>query len=348
MNMQFNPLQDHPTWEKIQDLARGANGFVILARNKGTGKEHALKFVERGQKITNHVEREILNHKKLQHPYVIELEAVFRTDGYLVLILEYANGGSLRKYLASKGALAESEARNYFQQLMLAVDYCHKMGVSSRDIKPDNILLNDNNEVKLADFGYSKDESMQSLANTRLGTPAYTAPEIFRIQPGGRQSYDAKAVDVWSCGVTLYQMLCAELPFKKPGDVQRKHSVRSELMMNRLLNGEFDFPQEIPLSDDVKDLLRCMLNTDPKARMTVKEISKHPWFQPGLAKGAMIINNMHATESRQYPPNSEEVNLIKSIIREAQTTVTQAHDGGGGVNKLVSCDMESLLSERYD
>lgn len=236
-----------------------------MARNKGTGEEHALKFIERGQKITNSVEREILNHKKLNHPYVIELKAVFRTDGYLVLILEYASGGSLRKYLSSKGALPESEARSYFQQLMLAVDYCHRMGVSSRDIKPDNILLNGNKEVKLADFGLSKDENMQSLANTRLGTPAYTAPEIFRFQPvgssGERQKYDAKAVDVWSCGVTLFEMLCGGLPFKRPGDVQKKAKVRSELMLNRLLNGEFAFPEEIPLSDEVKDLLRCMLNT---------------------------------------------------------------------------------------
>jgi serine/threonine-protein kinase SRK2 len=298
INMQFNPLEDHPTWEKvrvfpsaaifcpphggrlltclfstaiialqIQDLNRGSYGFVILARNKETGKEYALKFIERGQKITNNVEREILNHKKLrQHPYVIQLEAVFRTDSYLVLVLEYASGGSLRKYLASKGVLPESEARTYFQQLMLAVDYCHKMGVSSRDIKPDNILLDDNNEVKLADFGYSKDENLQSLANTRLGTPAYTAPEIFRFQQG-MQKYDPYAVDIWSCGVTLFQMLCGGLPFKRPGDERVKHSEVGQLMLNRLLNGDFAFPQEIPLSDDVKDLLRCMLNTGKEKNM---------------------------------------------------------------------------------
>jgi hypothetical protein len=87
---------------------------------------------------------------------------------------------------------------------------------------------------------------------------------------------------------------------------------------------------------------------DPKARMTVKEISKHSWFQPGLAKGAMIINNMHAMESRQSPPSDEEVNLIKSIIKEAQTTVGPASGGGSGIVKLVSVDMESLLSESYD
>ncbi len=115
---------------QIQDLNRGSYGFVVLARNRATGEEFALKFIERGQKITQAVEREILNHKKLHHPFVIELEAVFRTDGYLVLVLEYASGGSLRKYLSTKGALAEDEARKIFHQLMLAVDYCHKMGVS--------------------------------------------------------------------------------------------------------------------------------------------------------------------------------------------------------------------------
>jgi len=86
------------------------------------------------------------------------------------------------------------------------------------------------------------------------------------------------------------------------------------------------------------------LQIDPKARITVKGISKHPWFQPGLAKGAMMINNMHAMESRQSSSNDEEVNLIKRIIREAQTTI-QGHEGSGGIGfKTVSCDMESLSS----
>jgi serine/threonine-protein kinase SRK2 len=246
---------------QIKDLNRGSYGFVVLARDKRSGNQYALKFIERGQKITHNVEREILNHKKLHHPYVSELEAVFRTDGYLVLVLEYASGGSLRKYLSTKGPLPEDEARKIFQQLMLAVHYCHKMGVSSRDIKPDNILLNGANEVKLADFGYSKDENMQSLANTRLGTPAYTAPEIFKLQPEARQGYDANAVDVWSCGVTLFEMVCGGLPFKRADDVQKRHLVRSELMMQRLLNGDFVFPQEYPLSENVKDLIRGMLNT---------------------------------------------------------------------------------------
>ena len=316
----------------------------MLARHRDTGDEFALKLIERGQKITDNVEREILNHKKLHHPYVIELEAVISTDGYLILVLEYASGGSLRTYL-TKGPLEENEARKFFQELMLAVDYCHKVGVSSRDIKPDNILLAADKTVKLADFGYSKDENMQSLANTRLGTPAYTAPEIFRYQPGESKSYDAKAVDIWSCGVTLFEMVCGYLPFKRPEDVQKKHTERSKLMMMRLLNGDYSFPSNIMLSSDLKDLLRGMLNIDPKARMTVKEISKHPWFQPGLAKGAMLINNMHAMESRQMSPSDEEINRIKNIIREAQTTVVP--EGGGGVVRILSCDMESLISERY-
>ena len=113
---------------QIRYLNRGSYGFVVLARNKSSGEQFALKFIERGLKITHNVEREILNHKKLHHPYVIELEDVFRTDGYLVLVLEYASGGSLRKYLSTKGPLPEDEARKIFQQLMLAVDYCHKMG----------------------------------------------------------------------------------------------------------------------------------------------------------------------------------------------------------------------------
>lgn len=203
---------------------------------------------------------QILNHKKLDHPHVVELKGVTRSDSYLILVLEYAAGGNLRKYFTARGRLSEGESRRLFQQLMLAVDYCHRMGVSSRDIKPDNVLLDANSNVKLADFGYSKDEDVQSLAKTRLGTPEYTAPEIFKLPQAEGKNYDAKAADIWSCGVTLFEMVTGSLPFNRPEDIQKKHSVRSALTMERLLKGEYAFPPDIPLSTELKDLLKGMLN----------------------------------------------------------------------------------------
>ena len=215
---------------------------------------------------------QIINHKKLNHPHVIELIGICRSNSYVLLVLEYAAGGSLRKHIKnwraseakaeepSKGRLSEEEARRIFQQLMLGVDYCHRMGVSNRDIKPDNILLDEHDNVKLADFGYSKDQDVQSLAKTRLGTAAYTAPEIFTLPQAQGRNYDAKAADVWSCAVTLFEMVTGSLPFHQPEDIEKKHSLRSDLIMERLLKGEYAFPPDIPLSAELKDLLAGMLN----------------------------------------------------------------------------------------
>ena len=335
---------------QVKDISKGAYGFVILARDRRTHEEFALKLIERGQKITRSVEREILNHKKLEHPHVISLHGVCRTDDYLILIMEYASGGSLRKYITTHGKLPKEEARRLFQQLLLSVDYCHRMGVSNRDIKPDNILLDKENNVKLCDFGYSKDEDLQSMANTRLGTPAYTAPEIFKLISGQvQQTYDAKAADVWSCGVTLCEMVTGVLPFKRPEDTQLKHAVRSDRMMERLLRGDYAFPPDCALSNDLADLIQGMLNIDPKARMTVKEISRHPWFTVGLPQGAFLINNMLVQESRQAGPSDDEVKAIRSIVREAQRVVMVSPTRTTMTSKppQMSCDMESFFSGEY-
>ena len=142
---------------------------------------------------------QVINHNKLDHPHVIALREIFPANNHLALVLDHAAAGSLRQHLAAApgGRLPEAEARRMFQQLMLAVHYCHNMGVSSRDIKPDNTLLHpaedgsNRLDVKLADFGYSRDEDVESLAKTKLGTPAYTSPETLSLGPGAR--YDSKA-----------------------------------------------------------------------------------------------------------------------------------------------------------
>lgn len=189
---------------------------------------------------------------------------VYYTDNYLILVLDYAAGGSLRDLLNKhpKG-LDESECRRLFQHLMLAVDFCHKMGVTSRDIKPENLLLghiegDPNTQLKLADFGYSKDDT-DSIARTKLGTPTHTAPEIMTSPQN--QGYDSKRAEVWSCGVTLFELCTGQLPFRHPSDANLKHTQKMAKMMDRITSGAFEFPKDIPLSEQVKDLIRNMLVT---------------------------------------------------------------------------------------
>lgn len=184
----------------MKHIGKGSYGDVVLARNKETGESNALKFIERGPGLTQNVEKEIINHRKcFKHPCVIKLNSVFLTKAHLVLVLEYAAGGTLREFISNAGKLSEADARRLFQELIFAVEYCHSLGIASRDIKPENCLLdgvegNLPGHLKLADFGYSKDET-QSIANTRLGTPEYTAPEIFNLERG--DSYDPKVNCLW-------------------------------------------------------------------------------------------------------------------------------------------------------
>jgi serine/threonine-protein kinase SRK2 len=131
------------------------------------------------QTRTKYAEREILNQLKLSHPHIIRLEEVFVDSQHLVLVLEYADKGDLHAYVRQKRRLNESEARWIFQQLMLAVDFSHRVGIANRDIKLENILLasskgrRDRPMVKLADWGLSSDERMQSAPTTRVGTLNY-------------------------------------------------------------------------------------------------------------------------------------------------------------------------------
>ncbi|EFN57457.1 hypothetical protein CHLNCDRAFT_142950 [Chlorella variabilis] len=294
-------LEGHPRYKQIRFLNRGAYGFVILALDNQTGEQVALKFIKRGpQHITKYVDRE-----------------VFLTKTHLVLAMEYAAGGDLFRYVSARRGLPEDEARWFFQQLMVAVDYCHRMGVTSRDIKLENTLLDGGQWplIKLADFGFSKDPKQQSEAKTRVGTPAYLAPEVIAAQPG--KSYDAQKVDIWSCGVLLYVMVVGRYPFGMPSDAALDPMRRLSRMMERTMKAEFSFPPDKPLSDGVKDLISRILVQDPALRPSLHDIQAHPWFMQGLEPGALNFNDAIVQESLANQPTAEMLAEVHSIVEEA-------------------------------
>lgn len=184
-----NPLQNHPRYQKLQDINAGAFGFVQLALDVETNEKVAIKFLvsappaspakharhgsclqERGRNISKYVEREILNHRSLIHPHVIAFKGVFLTPKYLAIVLEYAPSGDMFHHVSAKGGLSETEARWYFQQLIVALDYCHRRNVVNRDIKLENTLLDGNRVplLKICDFGYSKHEQFDSMPKSQV------------------------------------------------------------------------------------------------------------------------------------------------------------------------------------
>jgi serine/threonine-protein kinase SRK2 len=309
----------------MQYLNQGANGFVVLAVDTEKEMRHALKFIDLAQvSKSEYAEREIMNHFKLKHPHIIKLEEIFVTDTHLVLVLEYADQGDLFSHVKSKGGLDENSARWFFQQLMVSVDFCHRMGVVNRDIKLENILLSSTKDgkkiLKLSDFGFSKDTTCQSPPNTRLGTMMYIAPEVF--QNVSEDAYDARQSDVWACGVVLYVMLTCRYPFLPAGDSENEGQPKSldgrqtHILIERTMSNDFD-PVE-GVSDECNNLLCRILEPNPAKRATVSDIMASTWFRTNLAKGSDTFNDLLMKQLEDHPRLTDElVKEVENILHEA-------------------------------
>ncbi|XP_015885297.1 serine/threonine-protein kinase SAPK2 isoform X2 [Ziziphus jujuba] len=202
-------------YEIVKDIGSGNFGVARLVKDKCTRELFAVKFIERGQKIDEHVQREIMNHRSLKHPNIVRFKEVYLTPTHLAIVMEYAAGGELYERICNAGRFSEDEARFFFQQLISGVSYCHSMQICHRDLKLENTLLDGSTapRVKICDFGYSKSSVLHSQPKSTVGTPAYIAPEVL-----SKKEYDGKIADVWSCGVTLYVMLVGAYPFEDPDD----------------------------------------------------------------------------------------------------------------------------------
>jgi len=221
-------------------------------------------------------------------------------------------GGDMFEYVVRKGGLKESEARWFFQQLIVGVDYLHRMGVASRDIKLENTLLDGSPRplLKICDFGYSKHEKFQSAPGSRVGTPAYLAPEVIMTTKG--QTYDGKVADIWSCGVMLYVMLAGAYPFERPED---KHDTQKlQKMIQRILRVEYDIPAGVKASKELRDLLSRILVADPASRAPIADIQAHPWYQKDLPPGVAEMNDNLPSPG----PGVQTVEEITRIVAAAQ------------------------------
>jgi serine/threonine protein kinase len=177
--------------------------------------------------------------------------------------MEYAGAGDLLHYVKKKRRLAENEARFIFKQVLYGLGHCHCRSVLHRDIKLDNVLLDNEKGIKLCDFGVSKIIKKHQFIREQCGTPAYIAPEII-----ADEGYEGFFADLWSLGVVLYAMLCGTVPFKAP-NMKELHVL--------IKKGDYKFPVEI--SEESKDLIRKLLVLKPEDRLSIPEILAHPWVK---------------------------------------------------------------------
>lgn len=212
------------------------------------------------------VQREINILHLCTHPHIIRLYEVIDTPTDIFLVNEYVSGGELFDYIVSKGRLSADEARNFFHQIISGVEYCHFQKIVHRDLKPENLLLDANLNIKIADFGLSNLMRDGDFLRTSCGSPNYAAPEVI-----SGHLYAGPEVDVWSCGVILYALLCGSLPFDD-------ESIPN--LFKKIKSGMYSLPTH--LSQLAKNLIPRMLEVDPMKRITIPEIRLHPWFQHKL------------------------------------------------------------------
>ncbi|KAJ8023834.1 Serine/threonine-protein kinase BRSK2 [Holothuria leucospilota] len=249
-------------------LGKGQTGLVKLGVHCITGRKVAVKIVNKeklSESVLMKVEREIAIMKLIEHPHVLGLFDVYENKKYLYLILEHVSGGELFDYLVRKGRLTPREARKFFRQIISAIEFCHSHSVCHRDLKPENLLLDDRNNIRVADFGMASLQLEQSLLETSCGSPHYACPEVIR-----GEKYDGRKADVWSSGVILYALLVGALPFDDD-------NLRN--LLEKVKKGVFHIPHFVP--PDCQNLLRGMVEVNAEKRLAISQIKRHPWFLVG-------------------------------------------------------------------
>eukprot|EP00615_Pteridomonas_danica_P008444 CAMPEP_0114341400 /NCGR_PEP_ID=MMETSP0101-20121206/9023_1 /TAXON_ID=38822 ORGANISM="Pteridomonas danica, Strain PT" /NCGR_SAMPLE_ID=MMETSP0101 /ASSEMBLY_ACC=CAM_ASM_000211 /LENGTH=391 /DNA_ID=CAMNT_0001474993 /DNA_START=12 /DNA_END=1187 /DNA_ORIENTATION=- len=318
----------------IKVLGRGAFGKVMLCRKKDEGPEgelYAMKtlkkqvLVQRNQLINTKTERNILQN--IQHPFLVNLRFAFQTGDKLYMVLEYMGGGELFHWLKQHRKFSEARGKLYAAEICLALEALHTRDIIYRDLKPENILLDLEGHLRLTDFGLSKDNIMGAGAaggtKTFCGTPEYLAPEILENKGHG------KAVDWWSFGTLVYEMICGLPPFYDT-NVQR--------MYHKILHAPLRFPSY--LSKDAKDCLNGLLQRKVEARLGstrgAAEIKEHAWFSdlswdkvyakettPEFAPGAGKGDNYDGSDASHFDEEFTNEKAIDSVVNTQLSSTMQ-------------------------
>ncbi|XP_066395701.1 serine/threonine-protein kinase ATG1c-like isoform X2 [Miscanthus floridulus] len=257
-------------YELLRPIGSGAYSQVWLGRHRARGTEVAVKEIAM-ERLSNKLRESLLSEvdilRRIRHDNVIALHDSIKDHGRIYLILEYCRGGDLHAYLQRHKRVSEKVAKHFIRQLASGLQMLRDNNVVHRDLKPQNILLVENNEnslLKIADFGFAKFLQPFALAETLCGSPLFMAPEVMQAQ-----KYDAKA-DLWSVGVILYQLVTGIPPFNGDNQIQ--------LLKNILRTREIRFPSDCELSHGCIDLCRKLLRLNSVERLTVEEFVHHPFL----------------------------------------------------------------------
>lgn len=271
-------------------LGSGAFSDVHVCREKQTGKDYAVKCIKRKEIEGREeaLENEILIHRKVKHPNVVELVQLFDNKEALYIVLELVTGGELFDRIVERGSYTERDASHLVDQILKGVSYLHSLDIVHRDLKPENLLFHDSSSdarLMITDFGLAK-RTNEGPIQTACGTPGYVAPEVLIQKPYG------KPVDCWAMGVITYILLCGYPPFYDEDDTQLYQQIaRAEY--------EFDSPYWDEISTAAKTFVRSLMNKDPESRYTCQQALEDPWISGGLASE----KDIHLSVAEQMAKN---------------------------------------------
>ncbi len=258
-------------YDKLKTVGLGSYGRVRLCKQKKTGNVYVMKILKKNdiikQKQVDHVYSEFNILSGLKHPFIVQLIGYnFEDPKYIYFIMEYIQGGELFSLLRSKGSFPVSQTKFYIAHIITIFEYLHSKNIVYRDLKPENILINKNGYLKLTDFGFAKILENEKTY-TLCGTPEYLAPEIILNKGHG------KAVDWWTLGILLYEMLVGIDPFSDDDPMKT---------YQKILKGKINFPKTI--NKDAKSLIKHLLTQDTTKRFGclkngVKDILNHRFFE---------------------------------------------------------------------
>ncbi|KAM3837390.1 serine/threonine-protein kinase SIK1 isoform 2-T2 [Vipera latastei] len=291
-------------------LGKGNFAVVKLARHRVTKTQVAIKIIDKTRLDSSNLEkiyREVQIMKLLNHPHIIKLYQVMETKDMLYIVTEFAKNGEMFDYLTTRGHLNEHEARKKFWQILSAVEYCHSHHIVHRDLKTENLLLDANMNIKLADFGFGNFYKSGEPLSTWCGSPPYAAPEVFE----GKE-YEGPYLDIWSLGVVLYVLVCGSLPFDGPN---------LPSLRQRVLEGRFRIPYF--MSQDCEMLIRRMLVVDPTKRITIAQIKQHKWMQADLSlqQQHSLSFSMQNYNSNLGDYNEQVLGIMQSLGIDRQRTI---------------------------
>ncbi|KAG0671522.1 hypothetical protein C6P45_000354 [Maudiozyma exigua] len=299
----------------IEDRVIGQGAFATVKRaaERKTGKTYAVKIINKRKVIGNidGVARELEVLEKLKHPRIVRLKAFYEDNINYYMVMEFISGGDLMDFVVAHGVVGEDAGREITRQILEAIEYIHSMGISHRDLKPDNILIEQDDPVliKITDFGLAKVQATESGLKTFCGTLAYVAPEVLNNRSNAQAASNEKneysnMVDMWSLGCLVYVILTSHLPFSGSTEAD---------LYDKIIHGSYhDAPlRDYRVSEEAKDFIDSLLQVDVTKRLTAKKALQHPWIRMGL------LNTLSNGDS-QLGSQFSQVSLSQSMSQQKE------------------------------